>query len=181
MIAGSAKGKALKSVPGDSTRPISDRVKTALFDTLMPELEGATLLDLFGGTGAVGIEALSRGASHAVFLDLSRKAIETIRDNLRSTGLREHATVHHQDAFLYLKHSEKCFDLIYVAPPQYKSIWVRAMHAIAERPELAADGGLVIVQIDPKEYEALQLSDFEEDRQKRYGNTMLIFYRKKPL
>lgn len=179
VIAGTAKGILLKSVPGDSTRPITDRVKTALFDTLRPELPGTGVLDLFAGTGAVGIEALSQGAEHAVFLDLSRRAVETIRDNLRAARLREKATVYHQDAFLYLRNTDRVFDIIYIAPPQYKALWVKALHQIAERPEVVAAGGMLIAQIDPKEYEEVSLSDFEEVRQRRYGSTLLVFYEKR--
>ncbi len=178
VIAGSAKGIALKSVPGQTTRPVLDRVKTALFDTLRPGLEGMVMLDLFAGTGAVGIEALSQGAEHAVFLDVSRKAAEVQKDNLARTGLRAKATVHQQDAFLYLKNSDRVFDVIYIAPPQYKAMWVKALHCIAERPELVKEGGLLIAQIDPKEYEEVVMSSFRETRQKRYGNTLLVFYEK---
>ena len=178
VIAGSAKGIPLKSVPGDTTRPILDRVKTALFDTLRPRLEGMILLDLFAGTGAVGIEALSQGADHAVFIDLSRKAADTVKENLKKTGLREKATVHQQDAFLYLKNTDRVFNLIYVAPPQYKALWVKALHSIAERPEMVSPKGMLIAQIDPKEYEEVLMSDFKETRQKRYGSTLLVFYEK---
>ncbi|NMC63284.1 MAG: 16S rRNA (guanine(966)-N(2))-methyltransferase RsmD [SAR324 cluster bacterium] len=178
VIAGSAKGKVLKSVPGDSTRPISDRVKTAFFDTIRPELSNMKVLDLFAGTGSVGIEALSQGAEHAVFVELNKKAIRIIEDNLSSTGLKCKALVLNQDAFLFLKNNKRVFDLIYVAPPQYQALWQMALHHIAERPNLVSEGGLVVAQIDPKEYEELFLEDFREERQKKYGNTLLVFYRK---
>ena len=179
VIAGIAKGKPLKPVPGDTTRPILDRVKTALFDTIRPHVDGSKWLDLFGGTGAVGIEALSQGASDVVFVDVTKKAIDVIRDNLQSTGLRDKATIRHQDAFTYLKNTDKSFDIIFVAPPQYKAMWLKALHAIAERPELVADNGMILAQIDPKEYEEVFLNDFEEIKQKKYGNTIIVFYRKK--
>jgi 16S rRNA (guanine(966)-N(2))-methyltransferase RsmD len=86
VIAGTAKGRKLLAVPGDGTRPILDRVKTPLFDILRPEIQGARVLDLFAGSGAVGIEALSQGAAHCTFLDLSRPAIDTIKANLETTG-----------------------------------------------------------------------------------------------
>lgn len=178
VIGGTAKGRALKSVPGDSTRPILDRVKAPLFDILRPYLPGMSMLDLFGGTGAVGIEALSQGAEHCVFLDTNARAVATIKDNLATTDLSEKAEVRHTDAFVYLRNTAKSFDLIFVAPPQYKGIWVEAMRIIAERPHLIADEGQIIVQIDPKEYEALELTSFREVRQKRYGNTILVFYAK---
>jgi 16S rRNA (guanine966-N2)-methyltransferase len=177
VIGGSAKGRLLKAVPGDSTRPILDRVKTPLFDILRPLLPGISVLDLFAGTGAVGIEALSQGAARCVFLDTNARAIVTIRDNLATCHLTEQAEVRHTDAFVYLKNTSKSFDLVYVAPPQYKGVWIEAMRVIAERPHLLADGGQIIVQIDPKEYEALSLETLHEVQQRTYGNTVLIFYK----
>ena len=179
VISGIAKGKKLKPVPGDTTRPILDRVKTALFDILRPEIQGITVLDAFAGSGGVGIEALSQGAAHCTFLDSATKAVATIRDNLENTGLTSKAEVRTTDAFNFLRNTSKAFDLIYIAPPQYKSLWVEMMHIIAERPEVVNDGGLIIVQIDPKEYERLVLSEFQEDDQRKYGNTLLVFYRKR--
>ena len=176
VIGGTAKGRALKAVPGDSTRPILDRVKVPLFDILRPSLEGIAMLDLFGGTGSVGIEALSQGAAHCVFLDTNAKAVKVIKENLETTQLSDRAEVRHTDAFIYLKNTAKVFDLIFVAPPQYKGVWIEAMHIIAERPHLLASGGQIIVQIDPKEYEPLELTAFEETEQRRYGSTILVFY-----
>jgi 16S rRNA (guanine966-N2)-methyltransferase len=178
VVSGKARGITLKAVPGDGTRPILDRVKTALFDILRPRITGWRALDLFGGAGSVGIEALSQGAEHCIFLDLSAAAVKTIKENLVATRLTEQAEVRHTDAFGYLRHASKTFDFIYVAPPQFESLWVQAMHIIAERPELVNEGGLVVVQIDPKEYEALNLSSFKEAAQRKYGNTLLLFFEK---
>lgn len=176
VIGGTAKGRSLKSVPGDSTRPILDRIKTSLFDILRPDLAEISVLDLFGGTGAVGIEALSQGAGHCVFLDVNARAIATIKDNLATCGFTELAEVRHTDAFIYLKNTQRSFDLIYVAPPQYKGIWIEALRTLAERPLLLAPGGKIIVQIDPKEYERLDLETLSERTQRSYGNTVLVFY-----
>ena len=178
VVSGTARGRVLKAVPGDTTRPILDRVKTALFDILRPELEGITMLDLFGGSGSVGIEALSQGAAFCYFLDISKNAVETIRENLKTTGFEAKAEVRNTDAFTFLRNTVKSFDLIYVAPPQYKGIWGDVMRFLGERPQLVNDGGLVVVQIDPKEYEDIGLAAFDEEKRKRYGNTELIFYRK---
>jgi len=175
VIGGTAKGRPIKSVPGDSTRPILDRVKTPLFDILRPTLPGITMLDLFGGTGAVGIEALSQGAGHCVFLDLNARAVATIKDNLTTCELNDRAEVRHTDAFIYLKNTHKSFDLIYVAPPQYKGIWIEVLRTIAERPHLLSPQGMIIVQIDPKEYEPLDLQTLAEQSQRKYGNTVLVF------
>lgn len=178
VVSGKAKGRKLSPVPGDTTRPILDRVKTALFDTLRPHIENWHVLDLFAGSGSVGIEALSQGASFCVFTDLSKVAVETIKENLAHTQLGASAEVRNMDAFTYLRNTSKDFDLIYIAPPQYKGIWIEAMHCVAERPSLIRDNGMVIVQIDPSEYEPLSLTHFHEEEQRKYGNTLLIFYQK---
>lgn len=176
VIGGSAKGRTLKAVPGDSTRPILDRVKVPLFDILRPFLPHKKVLDLFAGTGGIGIEALSQGAEHCVFLDTNARAIATIKENLETTHLTDHAEVRHTDAFVYLKNTSKSFDLIFVAPPQYKGIWVEAIRTIGERPHLVAPEGKVVVQIDPKEYEALTLTWLIEESQRKYGNTLFVFF-----
>ena len=178
VITGSAKGRKLRSVPGSTTRPILDRVKTALFDIIRPTLPGLRVLDLFAGSGAVGIEALSEGAAHCVFLDLERAAVDTIRKNLEHTGLTDRAEVRLADAFRYLRQTAHVFDLIYVAPPQYKGLWIEAVRHIAERPQILAPGALILAQIDPKEYEPLALSGIKETEQRKYGNTLLVFLRK---
>lgn len=163
-----------------------DRVKASLFDILRPRMEGMEMLDLFAGSGSVGIEALSQGAASCVFTELASQAVATIRKNLAATGLAARATVLQTDALDYLKHTAKTFDLIYVAPPQYKDVWSEAMRLIAARPELLRGGtvgpdqdqsaGFVIAQIHPKEYRDLELGTLRETRQRRYGNTVLVFY-----
>jgi 16S rRNA (guanine966-N2)-methyltransferase len=186
VVAGSARGTKLLVVPGHGTRPILDRVKTSLFDVLRPRIEGLKMLDLFAGSGSVGIEALSQGAAHCTFIDLGHKAVSTIRQNLALTGLSGRADVRHTDAFGYLRATPEAFDLIYIAPPQYKKLWVKAMHQLAERPGLLRgpsagplgddEAGLAIVQIDPREYQSLDLGEIRETRQKRHGNTLLVFF-----
>jgi 16S rRNA (guanine966-N2)-methyltransferase len=186
VVGGSAKGKQLLLVPGDGTRPILDRVKTALFDILRPRIAGMRVLDLFAGSGSVGIEALSQGAEHCTFVELAPKAVATIKKNLASTSLSERATVWRGDGLDFLRASTGIFDLIYIAPPQYKNLWVEAMRRLAERPGLLRTpsseseeplaSGMAIVQIDPREYESLDLGAISETRQKRYGNTLLVFF-----
>lgn len=174
VIGGKAKGRTLLSVPGDTTRPILDRVKQTLFDILRSTLEGSDWLDLFAGTGSVGIEALSQGAESCTFVDVDKKAVEVIKENLRRCGFQD--PVRHQDAFTYLRNTKKTFDIIYVAPPQYKSLWVRALQDISERPKILNSGGLVIVQIDPKEDDDIEFKSIKRVREKRIGNTLLVFF-----
>jgi 16S rRNA (guanine966-N2)-methyltransferase len=164
-------------VPGEETRPIGDRVKQSLFDILGADIEGSSFLDLFGGTGSVGIEALSRGAERVVFVDLSLRAIETIRRNLEDTGLAEGAEVVRGDAFSFLqKPTQGGFDYVYVAPPQYQGLWSRTVMAIDAVPRWVNPDGWVIAQIHPTEYAVLDLAHLTEFDQRRYGNTLLCFY-----
>ncbi len=179
VISGSAKGRNLQAVPGDSTRPITDRVKEALFNIFGADIVDARFLDLFGGTGGVGIEALSRGAAHAVFIDQNRKAQETIKANLLLTKLNERAEIVRGDAFTYLQGAPQSFHYIYIAPPQYHRLWINALKLIDEQSGWLADDGEIIVQIHPKEYEAVPLRHFEEIEQRKYGSTVLVFYEHK--
>jgi 16S rRNA (guanine(966)-N(2))-methyltransferase RsmD len=177
VISGKAKGRRLKLVPGDSTRPIMDRVKESLFN-ILGDVGATRWLDLFAGTGQVGIEALSRGAAEVVFVDNTRAAVQTIRDNLDHTRLTDGAVVVQSDAFRFLgETNEQPFDVIYIAPPQYREMWMKALAAIdAAAGRFLAEGGTVVVQIDPREFkEHLPVNLILADK-RRYGNTLLCFY-----
>jgi 16S rRNA (guanine(966)-N(2))-methyltransferase RsmD len=179
VITGKAKGRKLQMVPGNDTRPITDRAKTALFNILTDWMDGARVLDLFGGTGAVGIECLSRGAKFAQFVDRNRKAVETIWANLRHCRLDTQAAVTQGDSFLFLeKYHGEPFDLIYVAPPQYQDLWRKALILIDSRPDLLAKEGTVVAQIHPKEDAPVELIQLQEYDRRKYGSVMLIFYAK---
>ncbi len=179
VIGGKARGRQLKSVPGKQTRPITDRVKEAVFNILAGEVEGARVLDLFGGTGAVGIEALSRGAEHATFVEIANKPYRVLRENLRLTGFEAQATTVRGDAFAFLRgRPEEPYDIVYIAPPQYKGMWRKALEMLDERPYWVAEDGLVIVQIDPREREDVSLAHFALERERRYGDTLILFFRK---
>ena len=177
VITGSAKGRTLKS-PGEATRPITDRVKTSLFNILAGDIRDANVLDLFAGAGSVGIEALSRGAKSATFVELDREALNAIRKNLEVTRLYAHAKIVRLDVFKFIRgnHPVK-YDLIYIAPPQYKELWLETLRVLDSRDVLAPDG-IVVVQIHPKEYKEISLTQFELFDQRKYGSTQLCFYRK---
>jgi 16S rRNA (guanine966-N2)-methyltransferase len=177
VIAGSARGRRLLAVPGDKTRPITDRAKESLFNILTPNIRGAAFLDLFAGTGAVGIEALSRGAGFVRFVDNQRAALETISANLASTKLGKAAHIQQGDAFAHLGgRPDRQFDYIFIAPPQYKELWKRALLAVDNQPAWLVEDAWVIAQIDPKEYEKLELKNLDEFDERKYGNTLLVFY-----
>lgn len=178
VISGKARGHKLKKVPGDATRPITDRVKENLFNILGDWVQATRWLDLFAGTGQVGIEALSRGASNVVFVDRVRPAIKTIQYNLQHTRLAEGAEILNQDAFDFLRHMDTApFDVIYVAPPQYQELWIQVLQILDQRLGVyLTSQGMVIVQIDPKEYREQNLKNLSLFDKRIYGNTMLCFY-----
>lgn len=181
VIAGKARGRRLKTVPGDTTRPITDRTKESLFNILGPDVEDSDWLDLFAGTGSVGIESLSRGARFVRFTDLARQAVDTIKSNLQTTGLAGSAEVLRQDAFTLLeRHPDRRFDYVYIAPPQYKALWEKALQSIDAHPGWLSDDAWVIVQIHPTEYRPLPLEHLVEFDQRKYGSTLLVFYEIKP-
>lgn len=184
VVTGEAKGRKLKAPKTMGTRPIIDRVKTALFDILADEVDDARFLDLFAGTGSVGIEALSRGATHATFIEMNHKVLKLVRENLQITGLADRAETVHADAFKFLQNhatsATQPYDIVYVAPPQYQEMAARALTMLDESPLVAAPG-LVIIQIHPKErpgVAAVQCQHLRLTDERRYGSTLLMFYRR---
>lgn len=177
VITGSAKGRRLKMVPGDTTRPIMDRVKESLFSIIGRGIDGALFLDLFAGTGSVGIEALSRGAEQAVFVEMDGKAVQTILQNLATTRLNDRAIVRRTDVFTFLKRPyTPPPDYIYIAPPQYKGLWLQTLEMLDAYPAWIPLGTQVIVQIDPAEQQSVSLQHLADIDQRRYGKTLLWFF-----
>jgi 16S rRNA (guanine966-N2)-methyltransferase len=164
-------------VPGSGTRPISDRAKESLFNLLGSDIESAEVLDLFAGTGSVGIEALSRGAGRVTFVESDRLAVNTIQANLRSAGFADRGRVLRADVFIYLRNQPKQgFDFIHVAPPQYHNYWAETVNALDARLGWVNPDGVVVAQIDPREFQPLPLKELELVDQRRYGNTLLCFF-----
>ena len=177
VISGIAKGRRLDVVPGNSTRPITDRVKESLFNIIREDLPGCRFFDLFAGTGSVGIEAISRGAKFVRFLDIHPLAIKTINHNLSLTGFEENSEVIQMDAFTHLSRKpDDSFDYVYIAPPQYKDLWEKVTLILDAKPDWLVEDGWMIIQIDPKEYKKLALENFSEFDQRKYGSTLLVFY-----
>jgi 16S rRNA (guanine(966)-N(2))-methyltransferase RsmD len=180
VIAGKAKGRKLRSVPGDTTRPVTDRVKEALFNILAGDLIDSRWWDVFAGTGAIGIDALSRGAAFVRFSDSNRAPIETIRFNVEHCGFTGQSEIRRGDAFSMLsKGADAQFDYIYIAPPQYKEMWEKSLELVDEDLNWLSEDGWVIVQIDPKEYKKHALENLVEIEQRKYGSTLLVFYGRK--
>jgi len=185
IVGGTAKGRRLKSPKTAGTRPVIDRVKTALFDILGARVSGARFLDLFAGTGSVGLEALSRGAARATFVEMSHQVVAVLRDNVRATGLGDRADIMQGDAFRFLDQAAaqgRQYDMVYIAPPQYHQMAARAL-AQVDRLPIMSDGALAIVQIFPKErvdLEQVSLRAFRLVDERRYGSTLLLFYEHQP-
>ena len=189
VVTGEAKGRKLKGPKTAGTRPIIDRVKTALFDVLSTRVDDARFLDLFAGTGSVGIEALSRGAASSTFIEMNYSVLKVVRENLKITGLGDRAETLHVDAFKFLQSytidnrssagsQERGYDIIYVAPPQYHEMAARALQLL-DTARLVPDTGLVIVQIHPKErpaVAAVPLTRLVLTGERKYGSTLLMFY-----
>jgi 16S rRNA (guanine(966)-N(2))-methyltransferase RsmD len=177
VVGGSARGLRLQGPPTEGTRPISDRAKEALFNILGPGIRGTRFLDLFAGTGAVGIEALSRGAAEAVLVERDRAVVDVIRANLTKTRLTDGAQAVQADVFAWLERSPDPFDLVFSGPPQWQELWGRSLAAIDERPGLLAPDATVIVQLDPREEaDEPPLTRLQLDDSRRYGNVALRFY-----
>jgi len=177
VIAGKARGRKLKSVPGDTTRPVMDRVKEALFNIIGGDVVDSRWWDVFAGTGAIGIEALSRGAQFVRFSDLHRAPVETIKFNLEHCGFSAQAEIRRGDSLRFLSAGpDRQFEYIYIAPPQYQELWSQALLLLDRNPGWLTDDGWAIVQIDPSEYRQLDLENLEEFEQRKYGSTLLGFH-----
>ena len=175
VITGAARGRRLKELPGYETRPTTDRVKEGLFNIVQFDIEGRKVLDLFAGTGQLGIESLSRGAASAVFVEQRRDAAALIRDNLKITNLGENARVVCGDALAFLSSAREKFDLIFIDPPYAANLWKNAMEAIYQFDILSNHG--IIVSESPVEQDMPLLSPpYLLHRSYRYGKTKITTY-----
>jgi 16S rRNA (guanine966-N2)-methyltransferase len=177
IVAGAAKGIRLAPVPG-GTRPLSDRAREGLFSSLGPEIVGARLLDLFAGTGAVGIEALSRGAAHATFVDSSAAAARAIRENLDRTRLGDRATVLRRDARRAIRAPAGGFDVVVLDPPYaIAPPALDATLAAVDAEGLVETGGLVVLTRSTTAYTPVIPLHWRPDRQLSYGDAVILVYR----
>ena len=177
IIAGQFKGLRLQPVPGTVTRPITDRVKEALFNIIGSDITGSFFLDLFGGTGSVGIEALSRGAEFVTFIEKDFSAFKTLTHNLAKMDQPDTFEALRGDAFKIVERGlRNAYDYIFIAPPQYKGMWKEMLQRIDMKTDLGAKNAWIIVQIDPIEYEEVPLVNLKEFDNRDYGSTRLVFY-----
>jgi 16S rRNA (guanine966-N2)-methyltransferase len=181
VIAGSARGVRL-AAPGPGTRPLTDRVKQTLFGILEPELDGAAVLDLFAGSGAGGIEALSRGAASALFVERDAGAVRVIAENLRRTGLEAGATIVRKDALAWLTTAMRDdpaarFDIVLVDPPYADATsLVRVLEVVGP---VVREGGVVVSKHFWRDAPPPGIGLLASERERRFGETALTFYRRK--
>ena len=179
VVAGSAKSLKLKTIEGMETRPTQDRIKETLFNMIQYDIPGSTFLDLFSGSGGIGIEALSRGAKEAYFVEKAKPALRCIRENLRYTKLDKKAQVLATDvnsAIRQLETKNVTFDHIFMDPPYYKNMFIDALSSIDEA-DLLCDDGIIVVEHDTKDKFVDKIGRLEKTRDKKYGNTTLTFYK----
>lgn len=175
VITGKARGRILQTLEGDDVRPTIDRVKEAVFSIIQFDIEGRRVLDLFAGSGQMGIEALSRGAQEATFVDLSKSSIAVVKANLNHTHLMDDARIVQTDALSFLKLGADAFDIVFVDPPYATDLVIKSLKLL---PERVSDGGAVICET-PKDAELPEKEgNLVLQRQYKYGRTMISVYRK---
>lgn len=177
VITGSARGVSLKTPNGQLTRPTADRVKEALFSIIQFDIPGARVLDLFGGTGQLGIEALSRGAAHAVFVDAREDACRLIRENLKRTSLEANASVVRADYLQYLKSCRDKFHIILLDPP-YAEVFLENSLKLITEIDILHSGGIIIAERPVGKELPWDFPGYTRSRDYKYGNTLLTVYRK---
>lgn len=177
VITGKARGIQLKTPEGMLTRPTADRVKEALFSIINFDLPGAAVLDLFGGTGQLGIEALSRGAKSAVFVDQREDACRIIRENLRRTKLETQGRVVRSDYLDYLRRSREKFDIILLDPPYAEVFLENALKCITEI-DILQTGGIIVAERPVEKELPFEFEGYTRSKDYKYGKTLLTIYRK---
>ena len=177
VITGKARGIQLKTPEGLTTRPTADRVKEALFSIIQFEIPGARVLDLFGGTGQLGIEALSRGAKSATFVDAGEPACRLIRENLRRTRLEAEGRVVRSDYLDYLKRCREEYDIILLDPPYAEVFLENALKQIAEI-DILQSGGIIVAERPLGKELPWEFEGFTRSKDYKYGKTLLTIYRK---
>lgn len=177
VITGKARGVTLKTPDGMQTRPTSDRVKEALFSIINFDIPGARVLDLFGGTGQLGIEALSRGAKSATFVDAGEPACRLIRENLKRTKLEAEGKVVRSDYLAYLNRCREQYDIIFLDPPYAEVFLENSLKRIAEI-DILQSNGIIVAERPLGKGLSLEMEGFTRSKDYKYGNTLLTIYRK---
>lgn len=174
VITGTARGRVLKTLEGEDVRPTTDRVKEAIFSIIQFEIEGRRVLDLFAGSGQLGIEALSRGAAYATFTDMSAEAVDTVKKNLISTKLTKNTEVLRTEAIAFLRNNKKKYDIIFMDPPYSKGILQSTLpYAVCNVNE----GGVIVCEHPYGEEMPQTVENFALYREYKYGKIGITVYR----
>ena len=177
VISGKARGVTLMTPKGEHTRPTADRVKEALFSIIQFDLPGASVLDLFGGTGQLGIEALSRGAKRAVFVDAREDACQLIKENLKRAKLESEASVVRCDYMQYLNRCKDRFDIILLDPP-YAEVFLENSLKVITEIDILQSGGIIIAERPLGKDLPYDFPGFTRSKDYKYGQILLTLYRK---
>ena len=177
VITGTARGIQLKTPEGMVTRPTTDRVKEAMFSIIHFDIPGARILDLFGGTGQLGIEALSRGAKSAVFVDAGEPACRLIKENLKKTRLEGQGRVVRSDYLEYLSRCRESFDIILLDPPYAEVFLENALKKITEI-DILSENGIIVAERPLGKELPWEFAGFERSKDYKYGNTLVTIYRR---
>ncbi len=173
VITGKARGRKLQTPPGRDIRPTTDIVKEAVFSIIQFSIEGRVFLDAFAGSGQMGIEALSRGAEKAVFLDSARQSCETVRKNLAAAGLSENAAVKNTDTVAYLSGTPEKFDIVFIDPPYRTGL---LMQALEKMPRVMNRGGIILCEHPADEQLPDEIQDFVLKKNYKYGKIIITVY-----
>ena len=177
VIAGTAKRIQLKTVEGMDTRPTTDRIKETLFNMISEYLADSSFLDLFSGSGAIGIEALSRGAQSAVFVDEQENACRLIRENLKRTKMDSCAKVVRSDYMIYLRTCKEKFDIIFLDPP-YAEVFLENSLKMITEIDILQSGGIIVTERPVGKELPWDFPGFERSRDYKYGKTLITIYKK---
>jgi 16S rRNA (guanine(966)-N(2))-methyltransferase RsmD len=177
VITGSAKGRRLKTLPGLEVRPTIEGVKEAIFSIVQFEIEGAIVLDMFAGSGQLGIEALSRGAKKVYFVDNSAESVKVIRDNLKHTRLEENAVVSNTANNAFLRSTRETFDIAILDPPYNHKLIRKTMPALVEK---MSEGGIIICEHERETELPERFGEFGISKVYRHGRATLTAYRRSP-
>ncbi|MBO5944705.1 MAG: 16S rRNA (guanine(966)-N(2))-methyltransferase RsmD [Clostridia bacterium] len=175
VITGEARGRKLVTLEGEDVRPTTDRVKEGMFNIIQFDLEGANVIDLFAGSGQLGIEALSRGAKHCTFIDSANRSIDVVKQNLKTVGFEKRASVFCGDSKMYINLSKDKFDIALLDPPYNKNIIDSVLPSVAEK---MTDYGVIICETALDETLPQSAGEFSIHREYRYGKIKLTAYRK---
>lgn len=177
VISGLARGRRLKELQGMDTRPTTDKVKESMFNIIQFDLEGRKILDLFAGTGQLGIESLSRGAAHCTFVDTRRDAAALVKENLSATGFSDKARVVQGDALAFLSSCREKFDIIFLDPPYHTDLLDRCMEAVVMF-DILNEHGIMVCESAAERVLTTLPENYQISRDYRYGKIKLTICRK---